>query len=184
MPLPRTVRWAPADRDGLEHFELNSDADGFTAAGVVVGTTEDGRPYGVTYRATLNPDWTFAALRIERPNEPMIVVMRDRAGAWSSPDGPLPGLAGCPYIDLVFTPFTNSLPINGLGLSAGEGKDITVAHFDWPALEPRVAHQRYTCLEKGRRYLYEDATFDFSAELEIDENGLVRSYPGLFRRIE
>lgn len=184
MGLPRTVRWVPAEGDGLEHFELRENADGFTAAGVVVGRTGDRASFGLTYRAQLNPDWTFSSLLIERLGRTPVSVTRDRGRAWWAADRPMPHLAGCTYIDLVFTPFTNSLPINGLRLEEGKGRDITVAHFDWPDLEPRVARQRYTCLDKGRRYLYEDATFDFSAELQVDEDGLVEVYPELFRRSE
>jgi hypothetical protein len=42
--------------------------------------------------------------------------------------------------------------------------------------------QRYTCLEAGRRYRYESVDTDFTRDIEIDDHGLVVTYPGLFRR--
>jgi len=43
--------------------------------------------------------------------------------------------------------------------------------------------QRYTCLEPMRRYRYESLDSDFTREIEVDLDGLVVVYPGLFRRI-
>jgi hypothetical protein len=43
--------------------------------------------------------------------------------------------------------------------------------------------QRYTRLETGKRYRYESLDSDFVREIDIDDDGLVVTYPGLFRRI-
>jgi len=43
--------------------------------------------------------------------------------------------------------------------------------------------QRYTCLEPMRRYRYESLDSDFTREIEVDLDGLVVVYPGLFKRI-
>ena len=51
------------------------------------------------------------------------------------------------------------------------------------AFLPLRAEQRYTCLRQGRRYLYEGLFRGFSAELELDEAGLVLDYPDTFRRV-
>ncbi|MBZ9707895.1 putative glycolipid-binding domain-containing protein [Mesorhizobium sp. ESP7-2] len=42
--------------------------------------------------------------------------------------------------------------------------------------------QRYTCLEEGRRYLYESRACDFWRELEIGADGLVVDYPDFWLR--
>jgi uncharacterized protein len=52
-----------------------------------------------------------------------------------------------------------------------------------PELSVEIDHQRYTCLEPGRRYRYEALDGSFTREIEMDEGGLVVTYPGLFRRI-
>jgi hypothetical protein len=43
--------------------------------------------------------------------------------------------------------------------------------------------QRYTCLEPLRAYRYESLDSDFVREIQVDQNGLVVTYPGLFRRL-
>jgi hypothetical protein len=43
--------------------------------------------------------------------------------------------------------------------------------------------QRYTCLEPRRRYRYAALDIDFVREIAVDADGLVVTYPGLFRRL-
>ena len=58
-----------------------------------------------------------------------------------------------------------------------------MVYIPMPSLTPVIDEQRYTCIEPGRRYLYEAVDRTFSAELEVDEDGLVVDYPTLFRRL-
>ena len=86
-------------------------------------------------------------------------------------------------VDITATPFTNTLPIRRLNLSAGQSADITVAYIDVPSLTVTADPQRYTCLEPMRRYRFESLDSDFMREIEVDEHGLVVLYPDLFRRV-
>jgi uncharacterized protein len=52
-----------------------------------------------------------------------------------------------------------------------------------PELTLTTDPQRYTCLERGRRYRYESLDSDFVREIDVDADGLVVTYPGLFRRV-
>jgi hypothetical protein len=52
-----------------------------------------------------------------------------------------------------------------------------------PSLNVTADPQRYTCLEPMRRYRFESLDSDFVREIEVDKNGLVVLYPGLFRRV-
>jgi uncharacterized protein len=48
-----------------------------------------------------------------------------------------------------------------------------------------IAHpQRYLCLDPLNRCRYESLDTDFVREIEVDQDGLVLTYPGLFRRVE
>lgn len=67
-------------------------------------------------------------------------------------------------------------------LSAGQSAEITTAFIEFPALTVVGNPQRYTCLEEGRRYLYESRASGFSRELEIDRDGLVVTYPDSWQR--
>ena len=95
----------------------------------------------------------------------------------------LPELDGCIDIDIAATPFTNSLPIGRLGLARGERQPIDVAYISTPDLKVTPVKQAYACLEPGRRYRYEGIFRDFTAEMEIDDDGLVVDYETLFRRL-
>jgi uncharacterized protein len=116
-----------------------------------------------------------------------VKVSSDGRGSWTGPDGhKIEYLNGCLDVDVMATPFTNTLAIRRLGLAAGESREIEVAYVKIPGLELSRARQRYTCLEKngeGKRYLYESLEGDFKAQLTLDVEGLVLAYQGLWERV-
>ncbi|HEV8585737.1 MAG TPA: putative glycolipid-binding domain-containing protein [Methylomirabilota bacterium] len=81
------------------------------------------------------------------------------------------------------TPFTNTLPIRHLGLEPGRAAEIVVAYVRVPELTVEPEGQRYTCLERDRRYRFESRDGEFTRDLDVDARGLVVLYPGLFRRV-
>ena len=111
-----------------------------------------------------------------------LVLAADGEGRWLRDGLPVPELEGVIDPDLTVTPFTNTLPIRRLRLSSGQSAEITTAFIEFPALTVVSNPQRYTCLEEGRRYLYESRASDFKCELEIDRDGLVIAYPDFWQR--
>jgi hypothetical protein len=106
-------------------------------------------------------------------------------GRWTDEqDNPLPEFDGCIDIDISATPFTNTLPIRRLPWHAGQSRDLEMLYIPFETLKPRRDRQRYTCLEPGRRFRYEGLIDGFTAEITVDEDGLVVDYPGLFQRLE
>lgn len=184
MGIDRTVRWKPWSGEGLGHLHIENIRNEICAAGLAIGES-DGVRFATSYVIGLDGAWQVKSLSLADAGERGEVTRFVRSAAgWSSSDRDLdlaPFTASID-IDLSCTPFTNTLPIRRLNLAIGEGQDIEVMHFSTPDFRPRIARQRYTRLAE-RRFLYEDATFDFSAELEVDEDGLVLDYPGLFRRV-
>ncbi len=188
MALERTVRWTPWTGTGLEHNRIEIADTGFVAVhGVVAGAA--GAPFGLTYYLNLSPDWSFISLALF-PIDAVSssILLHHRSGSWrdanrGASDQHIPELSPCLDIDLAFTPLTNSLPIRRLKLGAGEAKEMMVAHLSAPDFRPKAVEQRYTCIEPMRRYLFESLDSGFQAELEVDEDGLVVDYPGLFRRV-
>ena len=57
-----------------------------------------------------------------------------------------------------------------------------VAYVALPELTVTIDPQRYTCLDRDRRYRFESLDGDFTRDIEVDAGGLVVTYPGLFRR--
>jgi len=95
----------------------------------------------------------------------------------------LNGLSDAVDIDLAVSPFTNTLPIRRLRLEEGETADIVTAYISSPGAEVLADPQRYTCLKKNALYRYASLDSDFTRDIEVDEQGLVTLYPGLFRRV-
>ena len=93
----------------------------------------------------------------------------------------LGALAGCVDVDLAVTPATNTLPIRRLALPAGKTAAVRAAWVKFPDLDVQPLGQRYTRLAENR-YRYESDT-GFSAEIEVDDLGLVTMYPGGWERV-
>jgi hypothetical protein len=91
-------------------------------------------------------------------------------------------VAGCLDVDLAFTPATNILPLRRLELAVGESREVTAAWVRFPDLSVEPLAQRYTRLDE-RRVRYESRGGAFTAELEVDELGLVVRYPPLWERV-
>jgi hypothetical protein len=105
------------------------------------------------------------------------------AGAFGAQANPLHALSGAIDIDLSITPFTNTLPIRRMDLAHGQSADIVVAYIRVPELTVTKDPQRYSCIESRDRYRCESLDSDFVREIETDRDGIVVTYPGVFRRI-
>src|SRR5207248_2737406 len=121
-------------------------------------------------------------------NQSMPLHLRaDGQGHWSTASGePLPALDGCIDIDITVTPFTNTLPIRRLNFTPGTSTEISVVYIELPQLQFAPARQRYTCLNttaSGSVYKYEGLETGFTAELQVDSDGLILNYPNLWKRV-
>jgi hypothetical protein len=86
------------------------------------------------------------------------------------------------FVDLGFSPLTNTLPIlrDGL-LDGGEPRDYVMALVDVPSLDTARSQQRYEPFAPG---LVRFRSGDFTAMLELDDDGFVVRYPGLAARAD
>jgi hypothetical protein len=146
--------------------------------------------YGGRYFVRTDADFRTREVRVEYVDGPRLHVLVDDKRLWHDVigQGPLSGLAGCLDVDIGITPATNTLPIKRLKLRGQESRNIAVAYVPLPdqveaEFLPRRAEQRYTCLAPDRLYRCEGLFRGFTAELEVDEVGLVLDYPETFRRL-
>ncbi len=91
-------------------------------------------------------------------------------------------LADAVDVDIVLTPFTNTLPIRRLRLEVGESAEIVTAWVDVPSLEVSPDPQRYTRID-DRVFRFESLDSDFTRDIQVDADGFVVEYPGLFSRV-
>ena len=180
---PIVARWSDWSGNGSEHLVLRQDIDRVVADSVFVSAGD--HAYAVHYQITCDAAWRVRRAEIravgdERP----LRLTADGAGHWFDEVGnALPHLDGAIDIDLSISPFTNTLPIRRLGLQPGQSAEIRAVYIRAPELSVTTDPQRYTCLVTPKRYRYESLDSDFVREIETDDDGLVLTYPGLFRRI-
>ncbi|MFX1739561.1 putative glycolipid-binding domain-containing protein [Paraburkholderia sp. A1RI_3L] len=179
----REVRWASAEGDGIEHLTFDARDDGFYVESVVVGQRYS-KPYGLFYQVRCDLQWRTLRAYLKIAGGGELELLGDGAGNWHDGHGQwLGGIEGCIDIDIAATPFTNTLPIRRLQLAQGERQPISVAYISTPDLQVTRAGQAYSCVELNREYRYEGIFRDFTANLTVDEDGIVIDYPTLFRRL-
>ena len=159
-------RWHGDERDSLEVLQLTS---GLAHSEVTFGATT--WRYEIELEGWVTKRATIGTLTVEHG-----------ADGWMVDGAPRPDLAEAIDIDIVLTPFTNTLPIRRLELEVGEHADLVMAWVDVPALEVNPDPQRYTRLD-ATHYRFDSLDSDFTRDLEVDADGIVVSYPGLFERL-
>jgi hypothetical protein len=176
-----TILWQDVGTGALDRCRLEAGPDGLRLSGLVL-TPAYGTPLDVRYR--VEADQAGLTRRVELAldgGSVRRVLLADAAGGWRWDDGPeLPQVAGALDVDLVPTPATNTLPIRRLGLEVGQAADLPVAWVQFPGLEVLRSDQRYRRLAGDRWHF---STGDFQAELQVDPDGLVLDYAGLFRSL-
>lgn len=183
--LERIVMWRNLGIDGIDRCELRRTAEGYLLTGTVLGLVTDGlRPIKARYEIHCDEHWRTHRALIEQ------IIARDRhslrlssesLGRWHGDGRELPELSGCIDIDLGLTPATNTIPIRRLRLDVGKSQDVTAAWVKFPEFTIQPLRQTYTCLSK-LVYRYQSAS-GFSAEISVDDLGLVVTYPGGWERL-
>lgn len=176
-----TAEWSGWDGQGHEVLQLGWESGGWTADGVVRGITSD--DWGIHYVIRLDERWKLRQFLLFRDlPDPDLWLGVDPTGRWGEINGARrPELDGCVAVDMACTPFTNTLPIRRLRIEVGDTAELKIARVDHDTLEITAEQQRYTRLSLDR-WRYEDSS-GFTAELHVDDHGLVHDYPGLFRRL-
>lgn len=184
--MNREVIWQAEGGIGQEHLTV-SDRDGVIVADSFGVALLEMRPVRFRYQIVCDASWVVRGVSVSTEvahGSPMVIELRsDGAGTWTNSDGsPLPQLDGCVDVDISCTPFTNTLPIRRLDMQPGQVEEIQVTYIKVPSLAVELWRQRYTSVAEGV-VRYESVNSDFQRDLDVDRDGLVRNYPGLFTRI-
>lgn len=169
------------DDGGVEHVSVAARADGgMDVDGVAVWDS-----HRVAYRLVCDAQWRVREVDVVAPEDETALRLRaDGHGRWhdGTSGAALPHLDGCIDVDLWAIAFTNTLPVRRLGLRVAEARLIDVAYVRLPSMAVDRMEQRYTRVA-DRVYRYESVVSGFTADLILDEEGLVVEYPGLVRRM-
>ncbi len=178
-----TLIWQGIFYQSLEYFNLLSHDKNYTAESKIIGCHED-KIYALEYRILTDTNWVVQSFSIESEINTVkrIFTGKRNQDQWEINGTINPDFNNFKFIDISLTPFTNTLPINNLKLSENIPQKIDVMYIDilnhriWPV------QQQYT-RTTANTYLYENIENDFKAEISVDGNGLVTSYPELFEKI-
>jgi hypothetical protein len=185
----RRVMWQRLDTPGTEICILYASPETVMGTCLVghVQVALDGAPRGYRCKVDFDAAWQTQAATVTSFDTPGARFHVEN-GKWSEWRGggssprELPDLAGSVDVDLGISPSTNTLPIRRLNLAIGESRELTAAWVRFPELTVEPLAQRYTRVAE-RRYRYESIASGFTAELEVDDLGLVVEYEGLWRRV-
>jgi hypothetical protein len=185
--VDRLVVWRGAEEWRAEAARVDLQLDRVSATGTQIGDAPS--PYRVDYRLETGDGFITRRLEVEAVGEGWIYELtleRDDDGAWTVNGRTTDELAGALDCDLGRSPLTNLMPIRRHRLHEAPGaQEFEVAWVAVPELTVVAERQRYTHLRPGLvRFESLDGQFaGFSAELELDSDGLVIRYPELAERV-
>jgi hypothetical protein len=195
----RFLVWSGVEEWLTEAAQVELGEDGLRATGIQLGA--EPAPFRVDYRLEAPQRYVTTELELSATAEGWsrhLLLTHDGSGAWKAEvtdsgdvpggpwDGELPDLSEARDIDIENSPLTNTMPILREGFQKGGSGDFVMAFVLMPTLRVEASPQRYEHVsetENGSivRYLSRDG--DFTAELEIDGDGLLDFYPRLARRL-
>ena len=178
------VTWRGVEEWLAEHARVDFDDTGMSAAGVQLGAEPD--PYRVDYDLEAPSDWITRRLEVDAWGDGWrraMVLEHDGAGRWTRDGERVAALDGALDCDLAFSPLTNVMPIRRHGLHERAGAhDFVMAWISLPDLGVHAAPQRYEHV-RPRVVRFTALDSDFTADLEVDADGLVVRYPRLAERV-
>ena len=182
--MSRAVTWRGLEEWLAEHVEVDLWDAGVAASGVQLGVEPE--PYRIDYHLDAPSDWITRRLEVDASGagwRRSLVLEHDGDGRWTANAERIAEVDGALDCDLAFSPLTNLMPVRRSGLhQRGGSEDFLMAWVSVPDLRVHASPQRYEHVRPGVvRYVALDG--DFTAELELDDDGLVVRYPRLAQRV-
>ena len=174
--------WKGIDAWRAEVARVDFHADGVHAAGTQIGVG-----YRLDYELRARDAWRTQSLAVTVVAEARARSVRlDREdGGWLVDGQRSPQLDAALDCDLGLSPLTNLMPVRRHALHERDGTaDIVAAWVSVPELTVHASAQRYEHVRPGVvRFVDLGLHEGFTAELELDADGLVFGYPELARRV-
>jgi uncharacterized protein len=183
------LTWQAEDGTGLEGARLLlGSGGGFRALSRMVRAE-----FTASYRLVVADDGTLERLSVTSATaqrERHLTINRTDDGFWlldTGSGGTRAEFDGAVDVDLAYSPLLNSLPIRRLGLHRESAEHtLPMVFVSLPDLEVQLVEQRYrtvATLGTGDTAVVGFRWDDVSADLTVDADGVVLSYPGLAARL-
>ncbi|MTG98882.1 MULTISPECIES: putative glycolipid-binding domain-containing protein [Myroides] len=181
--MDKNTTWIGEQHLSIERCKIISKENSYHVKGELVGN-KNNQVYGVDYQIVVDENWEtrFFSIETRTGHKNNFINAHKINGLWMIDEMDRPEFNECLDIDIAITPFTNTIPINRLKLAVNATAEITVIYID--PIDGRLVPmlQQYTRLSDSR-YFYKNLGTEFESEIEVDENGIVLNYPGLFKAI-
>jgi hypothetical protein len=177
----QTILWRRLDQPGHESARVFFQYPYWHLTGTAVFAHQR-QPCRLDYKIACDTEWNTTSANITGwvgNSSIEIEVSVDSTRNWRFNGKDRPDVSGCIDIDLNFSPSTNLLAIRRLGLEIGEQAVVKAAWVRFPSIELERLEQKYRRLDETR-YRYESGGGRYETELEVNEEGFVRQYPGLW----
>ena len=175
-----SILWRRLDRPGHEFARVTPAEAGWILSGTAV-FLHDGAPCRLDYDVRCNESWETVSGRVDGQvgqDEVRVAVAVEPGGSWLSNGVDVPAVRGAIDLDLNFSPSTNLLPIRRLNLAVGQEAAVRAAWLRFPSFVFEPLEQTYLRIDAST-YRYASAGGRFTADLTVNEAGLVTVYPGL-----
>ncbi len=192
LPVTTMLTWQADDGRGLEGTRLTLHGGGFRALGRLVRTDPDG-DFTASYRLVVADDGTVERLSVTSATatrERHLTINRTEDGFWlldTGSGGTRAEFGGALDVDLAHSPMFNTLPIRRLGLHREPGEHtLPVVFVSLPDLQVGLVEQHYatrTVLDASGSATVTFRWDDFAADLAVDDEGVVITYPGVSSRL-
>ena len=167
----------------MEYCELTRHPEGWSLRGQVV-LAEEAAPAYFAYVIACDPAWVTRSAPVEARRggaSQSLSLEADDRRRWFADGREVVGVRGCVDVDLGFTPATNTIALRRLALGVAGTAEVRAAWVRPDDLALLPLAQQYT-REAATTYDYRSQS-GFATRIEVDEVGLVISYPPLWRRV-
>lgn len=182
-PTRTSVLWRRVGEPGLDGARFATDVEGPRIDGTALFLHAE-HPVRLEYTVACDARWRTLRAHVRGDVGGRAIeheILRD-GGAWTLDGVRQPAVEGALDVDLAFTPATNTLPVRRLALGIGRREDVRAAWLRFPELDLVPLDQSYT-RTSARTYHYESDGGAFVRDLELDDDGVVVRYPGLWERV-
>jgi uncharacterized protein len=164
-----SILWRRLDRPGHEAARLEGTRLVGAAAFV-----HDGQPCALAYRVDCDEAWRTRSAHVRGfVGERAIDVLIDvDGGRWLLNGAEVEAVRGCVDVDFNFSPSTNLLPIRRGAI----GVPVVAAWLRFPSFALEPLEQSYERI--GERVVRYASATGFTADIEVNEDGLPVHYPG------
>ncbi len=177
-----TIVWHRLDEGGHDACRVLRTARGWRLQGAMTGWLGQDVAH-LAYDVVCDRRWRARRARVNGfagARTVGLTIVREADGRWLLNHQEQPDARGCQDLDLAFTPATNLLAVRARELPPDETVAVPAAYLEDDLATLGRLEQGYRRID-ARRIAYTAPRFGYAAELGIDEHGLVREYPGLFR---